>query len=128
MRTERNENKKIEYVTGEKSRVEQVVNAVKEGFKGQTRVLSNTARGNNQEHRAPIDQAYNMTTNQMERILSPSQKAFIQAQEMQRIQSFLSMQWAQNFPQIMLPANMHTMNQIIQPNVDNTRQNLGQRL
>ena len=113
MQTERSENRKKECATGEKSKVEQIISTVKQGFKNQTEILTNTVRGNNQT-RVPIDQARNTPADQTERL---------HAQEMQRIRSLLHMQWMKNFPQIMQPINMHPMNQMDQPNRNNARPN-----
>ena len=97
---------------GEKSKVEQMVNAVEEGFKTQMRILTNTIWGNNQTKQ--VNQARDRQANQIEEMY---------AQELQRIQPPLPMQWARNFPQLTLPTNMHPTNQMTQPNMGNTRPN-----
>ena len=62
---EQNEREKNDRTTGIKSNIEQLVNAVKEGFKTQNDFLANTIKGNNQIQQEPTNQVQGIPLNQI---------------------------------------------------------------
>ena len=101
-----------EQVTEYESKLEQIVNAVKEGFKSQNDALSSTLNGTNQEmHNAPANKIQQATMHQTQ------QTTIVQNTPIQQLTVHHAQQphvmYEQNSPQIpqhMQPADAYQMN------------------
>ena len=73
--------------------MEQLVNAVKEGFKSQNNFLANMLKGNNQTQQGLTNQLQTIPLNQIQQVRAQVHQTQTQAQ------SFSPERYAQNFPQ-----------------------------
>jgi len=118
------ENNTEEQTAKYESKVEQMVNAVKEGFKSQNDLLSTTLKGTNQEQQnIPINQAQQVRVLMHQAQPSP----IMYAQNFPKLMPPTN----QNIPQLMPPTNPYQLNQSslfnIQPDtftVNNIKQKL----
>jgi len=105
-------------ITEYESKLEQIVEAVKEGFKSQNDFLSNTQKGINKERQ-------NIPRNQAQQEQVRAQMQLHQAQPH-------PIKYAQNFPQLVLPNNPYQMNQVslfnIQPDTFTQMNDIRQKL
>jgi len=97
------------------TKLEQIINAVKEGFRSQNDFLANTIKGTNQvEQKTPVSQTQHTILHQAQQTPNMQNTQVNQAQLaiMHQIQQS-HMMYAQNFPQIpqfIQPANSFQMN------------------